>query len=680
MSLFVALILATTVLPQDGTAAAFEAPPAAPTDSVEVHARAVLAVSEFFVTWQRLWRESEIRRVGMPGRERALPIRLPYVHCHAELPDGARTGRTPRGSDAVARPFSQFPIVRSDSSQFAACPTWILTADIPQASDEAAWRDGALVPALRSKAYESRARLIAMLDSAVTAWPGSTFLVGQLVRFRLDQRDVAGAADAVRRCRAAEWWCLALAGFVAAHQGASVEADSIYAAMRAAMTPAMRCDWMDVRALLPPAHAGPFARMSCAERERAVERLWWLSDPLYRERGNERRVAHETRRVLAALRRALDSDERHPWDARRGGDAMARLVERYGWPTYAAWGGFETDVLHSHYLVGFRSAPVPPYTTMEYALDRVQLLPSWTASRDPFRMLASDWHLAEERPDGTLDPTWWPREHMATGRRLVQLPEGQTVVFRRQSHGTLVTAHRVQHPLATRDSTTFDVLLLSTSSPGRVDSLDQRVVRGGETVVLRSLVASEPRLLAVEAMGVGSTMVDARMRQGLVPPPPLSAMAPGEIAISDPALIDLSRVDAGIDRPDEALVEHLLGSTVLGADQRRIGLYWETYGVASTDPVTVSVSLTSAEDPGGLRRLGMALRLASDPRRSLQIRWVEPSAQRNTRTLSGPVPVQLRSLVLNLAELASGPYVLTVSIARPGIGTVSSQRRLVLAP
>ena len=93
----------------------------------------------------------------------------------------------------------------------------------------------------------------------------------------------------------------------------------------------------------------------------------------------------------------------------------------------------------------------------------------------------------------------------------------------------------------------------------------------------------------------------------------------------------------------------------------------------------MTVSIASDQDIGSLRRLGMALNLASDPTRSLQIRWTEPNSQHNTRTLTGPVPVQLRSLVLNISQLTPGPYMLTVSIERPGSGIARSQRRVLVA-
>ena len=187
MALRIAMMLALSVAQPPASPPAMTRSVAAP-DSVEGHARAVLAISEFFIGWQRIWQVSERRRAELPGREDVMKVRLPYVHCHPNIPSGQRMPTMPGRSDVIGRPFTQFLLVASDASAFAACPTWILGADIPQASDEAVWRDGALVPSLRARAFDSRARLIGTLDSAVASWPGSMLLTGQLVRFRVEQR------------------------------------------------------------------------------------------------------------------------------------------------------------------------------------------------------------------------------------------------------------------------------------------------------------------------------------------------------------------------------------------------------------------------------------------------------------------------------------------------------------
>src|SRR6187399_162841 len=133
--------------------------------------------------------------------EEAMKLRFPYIHCHPNIPSGMRIPSMPGGSDMIGRPFTQFLLVESDKSQFAACPTWIFgLQNVPDATDEGVWRDGALVPALRARAFSARARLLSTLDSALASWPGSTLLTGQVVRLRVDQRDFDGAARTARNC------------------------------------------------------------------------------------------------------------------------------------------------------------------------------------------------------------------------------------------------------------------------------------------------------------------------------------------------------------------------------------------------------------------------------------------------------------------------------------------------
>jgi len=651
-------------------------------DSVATHARAVLAISEFFVEWQRLWRGSALLRNGVAVDDEIKDVRLAYLHCHPDAPTGTRVGSATGANEQYARKFEQFSLVESDHSTFAACPSWFLSPNVldADAEDEAVSRDGALIEELRPVARRARARLLAILDSTVRTLPGSDFAIGQYVRFLVEQRDLGSALRVARDCHAERWWCLALTAYALQHQKSWLDAEATYRAMYQSMPADEKCAWEDVGDLLPPSERQSYDKTSCRDRTEVHATLWWLSDPLLRVQGNERWVAHQSRRLDLALRSALDGDERYVWDAERGGDAMARLLVRYGWPSYTWWDGRLTDENHTGYLLTKRSPSAAPYTTFEYSTDRVHLVPMQRAVSNPLAAREQDWDLAGVTPDGEVDPGWWSTEHFRTPRRLVQLPEGQTVLLRRRTTIDVASAHRLRQPLLMRDAQRFDVMLLASTSPDDIDTLAHRVAGGGETAVLRSNIAGRTTLLAVEAMGQGSSELDARTRFGVPLPPTLSAMTRGEVAISDPALLEATS-GAGDERvAPESLLDHLLGSLSLDKGNRRLGLYWETYGIAARDTVTITVSMQGDANVSGLRRLGVALNVASDPNRTLSIRWTEPSPQHYARTLPGEIPVQQRSLMLNIAPLAPGPYVLRISVERPGRPIAVSQRRVVLEP
>lgn len=655
------------------------------TDSVT--AAAILAISEFFIEWQRLWRTSATLRAATQRGQQARDVRLPYLHCHPDANPAARVSvpsGTPEPSAAFLRKYAQYALVKSDHSMFAVCPSWILGESVDDALDEQSTRDGPLALALRPAASAARERLLLALDTAASALPHSAFITGQRLRFTLENGDAEGAVHIVRTCQAGRWWCNALAGYLLDRRGDALAAEQAYRHMERAMQTALPadslCAWQDIQPLLPAGEAAAFAKLPCSGRAATLATFWLLSDPLFSESGNERWTAHQTRRVDIALRRALDGDERFVWDEERGGDAMERLILRYDWPSYTWWDGRVTDVGHSQYLMVRRTRPVPPYSTFEYSLDRVHLAPTWRATTAPFTARETDWDLAQLAADGLVDAAWWATEHFRPARPLVQLPEGQTALFRRDGHILVAAAHNLTSTRLRENARAMDVLLLSARADNDIDTVAQAVSRTGARVAVRGVLRRQPVALSLEAVVRDTQRVTARARFGVVMPPTLRAMQSGDVGISDLAILDGSSDAGDLRETQEGLLNHMLGSLTLGASSRRVGLYWETYGIAPSDTVTVAVTVQPDVAPGAVRRLGMALRLVSDPTRSLSIRWTEPHPQHHTFTINGAVPAILRSVMLNLDKLTPGQYIVRVSIERLGKPGTSSERRLVLAP
>ena len=671
------------------TATAAQAQPVA-ADSARAHARLTLELSEFHAAWQRFWRTSEIARAVFDKDKIATRLRLGYVHCHPDRRTGtvaARAEAVVLSADVAVRPYALYPLIQSDSSIFATCPTWMMSQAVPLALDESLMLDGALLPDYRDAARFLRVAVLSAFDSAARQWPGDGWIAGQRTRLRVDQRDTVGAQQAVDSCAVTGWWCAALRGYVASWRGRTVVAESLFRAMQQQMSPAQRCAWNNEQPLLSRDERDDYDHLSCDARSTMSTTMWWLADPLFRVAGNERYVTQESRRVQVAMRRAVGSDERFAWDGARGGDAMARLIERYGWPTYTSWGGPAVDDAHAGYLTLRGSTSVEPFTTFEYTNDREHFVPSARARNNPFAAEESDWSLFGEPTESDPLATMWPAEHVRVMRPIAQLRDGQTVMLRRQSHVVAVTAvntSSVVHPqnAARRDSVplAFDAMLLRTTSPTHIDSLAQRTVRAGNAIVMQGMIPSAPALLAIEALGLGGLRVDARTRFGIVPPPSLSTMRAADVAISDAALIDVRRGSFDAQTPADTILDHLLGSVQLDSTTRRVGLYWETYGIAAGDTVAIAVRVSRDDDVSLARRLGVALNVASDPNRPIEIRWTEPDPQHATRTLVGPVPVQQRFLVLNLGQLIAGTYALEISVERRGAPLVRTRRTLVFEP
>jgi len=645
-------------------------------DSVTTHARLVLSITEFQAAWQRAWRESETTRQESPNGAAQLRLRTPLIHCHPTERDSQFIQTYWYGNDDVVRQKNfQFAQIAGRNSMFAACPTWLFADPSPAAQDERFGRDAALLEPMRVGMHDLRGLLLSELDVAASNTPADGWLSGQRVRFLFDQNDVPGALAAVNACKAARWWCAALRGYAQARINEIGPAETAFREMHRAMTPAQRCEWDDVRELLLPTERGAYTSLLCSARVSATEKFWWLSDPLLRVPGNERQVEHNVRRVEIALHSALEQDERYNWTDRFGGDVMTSVVLRYGWPGYTGWGGDYIDDDHTDYLETRSSPRTSPYTTFEYSIDRVHTLPPWSTVASPFSALETSWSMSPDDLLGHPYTEWWPIEHFRTRRRLVQLPEGQHALLRRETGIRVAATITLDHPML-RTGAALDVMMVSSPEPSRVDSLSRRAIRAGTIGVMQGVIPPAPTVIAVEAIGTGTRAVDARARFGVVPPPTLQSMRAGDIAVSDPVLLDVQNGKVNVDMPGDSLLDHMLNTVHLNSRTRRVGVYWETYGVASTDTVTVSVRVATDEQLSAIRRLGMALNLAQNPNREVVQSWTEPDARRGSKTVDGRVPIGPHAIVLNLGLLQPDSYVLEVSVVRRD-GTAATGRRRI---
>jgi hypothetical protein len=419
--------------------------------------------------------------------------------------------------------------------------------------------------------------------------------------------------------------------------------------------------------------------VTCAARDTLNARIWWLADPLWTQVANERLVEQEVRRVDIALRQATHQDERYSFDEERGGDAVATIIERYGWPSYTAWGWREEDYNRDRYLIRSHSPPTPPYTSFEYALGRVSTIPTWRAITAPFDAVSHDWRLVVEDSLGNHSEEWWPEEHFNPSRRLVQLPDGQSVSIRRQHHIEIATALELSHPAMRTARTSFDVVLVSSSGPHRVDSIAQHSARGGAAVFLRGVVGNEPVLLGIEALGRDTSAIHGRTRFAYKPPATLSAMRPRDIALSEIGLLS-TLPDRALRTPHDSLLRALLPTRTVPLNARNVVLYWENYGILPTDSATVVVRVTPQANIGVARRIGMAAGVASDPNTAVEIRWRDHEARGGTTTLRGPVPVQMRTLSLDLQSLKPGRYVIQVAMLLKDRRSAERQVMMELLP
>jgi len=613
------------------------------------------AVLRFLQTWRTAWVASDGWR-GLGATE----IRLRDVHCHW---DGSYGNTGARGH---ARP----PSLIHRSSRRSMCPDWF-PSDDRAAGDERVERDVQLAPTWRDRVRTARAALLDSLAMFDKQHPGDAWITGERVRFLVDQGDPASALEVARACTADRVWCAQLAGFALDAADDFVRADSAFDAASALMAPKARCEWTSAAMLLDPDGRDAYEHLSCDERAAANERLWWLSTPLFSDSVDDRRSEDFSRKVLIQLHAALPWDEKFDWRNRFGGEAVSEMLVRYGWPAYSAWTGIIEEQSHASWMSFYDSTRT---ATLEYPQDRLHLVPDWRAIADPFHALADAWQLNMPQLKADDEPAaqWWPAEHYArAGGGIIQLPN-QTVMLRRDSDVLLATAADLRSASRLLRTDSMTSVLVRTTAPREVEKIKHQTFRNETAIVLTAHVAAKPAVIGAELPGARKGDLSARTRLGIVPPPPLDALRPGETAVSDPVLIGSD--DAPPPGPDRAL-EHMLGTTrVRGA---KVGVYWETYGYEASDSVDVAVVITRRETLSKMRKLGMFLRVAHDINGSVAVRWGEPQPGHSAWSIPGVVPIQARSVRLDLSRLEPGHYSVEVQVARKGALPVTSRRDFV---
>ena len=645
-----------------------------PAKAAALHDSLEAAGLRFFREWGVAWRNSEGERHAVAATEYETNTRNQQLHCHP----GAGAPQSAPGSLLVrSLVLAQQPtMVKNPESYYAVCPTWSLS-EVKQ-PDERIMLDLALTPRHRAVMTTARATMLGALDSASRLLPSDDWIVGQRVRLLVDQRELDTALAVAHGCAASPWWCIALTGYVHAMRGEIAVADSVFTAAVALMRVDRRCQWTDLTELIEFADRPLYTKLSCAQREVVNTRIWWLADPLYVDPANERRVEQHVRNVIVALHSAVDHDERFDWRPTNGFDVLRRVITRYGWPAYTWWAGLRNEQGHFGYLADHHTALSDAYSSFEYTFDRMHAVPSWRAVEEPLRAKSTDWEIA--KPDSMpSDSLWWPREHFAPRNSLLQMSDGQIAFLRRQDHILFAMATDLDPVKFSRPRTDpVQATAIVSERPGSFREIAHAEGSTRAPLLLRAELPPQPTLLSVEFLAdLKHALPGGRTRFAIAPPPALSAMKPGQYAISDPVVLLAPAENDVIPSETGAAIARMAGSTVI-QKARRLGVYWETYGFSPGDSVDVAVWIERYTAQGILRRFGIALNVAVDLNTPIVISWKEPKPERIATTIQGPVPILGRSLTVDVSALPPGDYWLDVAVGKRGVAPIRGRRGITL--
>jgi hypothetical protein len=490
-----------------------------------------------------------------------------------------------------------------------------------------------------------RARLLRELAAAAARLPGDDWILGQRVRYLVEDRRAGVAVAVVRTCRGTRWWCDALEGF-ARHAGRDYAgSDRAFERALAGMEEKQRCAWTDLSALLKDtreyrrlplrsAQSLPRALRGgrlCEERAARNQRIWWLADPLYSVAGNDLRTEHYSRHTMALLL----EDAANPYGV-FWSDDMRELLLRFGWPTHWARSFHRSGSLESPPVVGHEADP------SFWLLPRPFYTEPWSD------VTAVRWEPTMERPPARYAPPYTAGLVPMTGVQFARFRRRDTTLtiaaFDLTADSGFATGPLDVHLAAARDpATPAEIGRASTAGPRGVASVRSRW---------------RPAVLSLEAMRPDTGPIG--WRRVMVSPDPAGL---------PPELSDILLVAAGeLPRSLGEAAAAALSPVVVPVGQR-VGLYWEMYDLPDSGRrLEVAVTVTKARSRRGapypVGRPGCPPRIASP----VTVRWQEePGA--TTRGVA-------RSIALDLRPLSRGRYVVAIQISQAGRARGCSSREL----
>ena len=475
------------------------------------------------------------------------------------------------------------------------------------------------------------------------------WVLGQLVHYLVENRNLGEAEQAAIDCGIAEtWWCAALRGYALHVATRYTDAEAAFREALAAMPEAERDEWMTPRYIFTPDAVETFERASRAERERQWELFWRLSDPLFLFEGNDRLTDHYARWVVAMNRRDAADPLGLEWDE----DLEATLV-RYGRNTgYSRTRdrimNFGRGLQDTRRMVGHHHPKSRGYLFPEQFLASPSDIPpeSWiTAPRE-----ARTWHVPLYAPD-------------------VRGLETQVGRFRRDEQMLVVGAYRPTLPDADEPGRSVDAWGPDGGIEGTPYTALFLVPEDGEEPIFARGSDAEGVLTLQTLPGryvSGLEVVDLegrqawRARQGVVQLP----LTPGLVDVSDLMLLkEGAPLPASL---DEALPDLRPGVRLRVGE--RFGVLWEVYGLRIQEPVRVTIGFSRGR-PGFLERVGDFLGII-EPAQPVEITFED----------TGPDVVQsvFRAVELELPDLDPGDYTLHLRLELSGRTPVLRSRPIVV--
>jgi len=321
-------------------------------------------------------------------------------------------------------------------------------------------------------------------------------------------------------------------------------------------------------------------------------------------------------------------DTRAGWDTQWAAD-LRELVVRYGWARY------------------WTKVPASGITANGGAISGHEAMPNYhffpAANRfDPITAIGSGfWNFKQWRSPERYAPK--------LVSEFVQLAP-QIALFRRGDSALVVVAYDLSRDTAFQSGPVRSAVSLAHDERSSPVILENDSRSGQFTATIDSTA----HLLSLEILSEQKRKA-ARARQSVwLPPRTTGGLGVSDILLFDPPAGEVS---------DLAHALPAARGNLTADAKRKLGLFWEIYGLAKADSaLPVALTLTRITE-GSLRRIAESIGLGR--RSPIRIAWREYAA---------PGGVATRSVVLDLSLIPSGKYVLKLDATPAGQDAVTTSR------
>lgn len=492
-------------------------------------------------------------------------------------------------------------------------------------------------PAEAPEVIGARARLLTVLDSLGRLLPRDRWILGQKLRYYLEEGRQNTADSVAVGCAANTQepstlgWCLALMGYVAQERGDYARADAAFSNALAAMPEKERCEFQDLSILLDGRAAGQYKHASCQARDSLAAAFWRLVQPLYLTPVNDMR----TEFLARITRMYIERDTRTPMNGHWGSDDRETLL-RFG-------GG-------QYYTQLYR----PPGSTHEAAIashrrgPAFNFVPDARSLASPNQLTLEDWEYANVATRSGYAPAW--------AGSFQPLLDHQVALFRRGDSALVVAAFKITDITTSLHPTFQAGVFAAEVDSGNIQPPIGTTLNGvGSTVVSTIRTLWRPMIVSLEVMDTSSR---AAGRARFAPKLPV----PGtRLSISDLLLYTPS--DSAPTNLDQAIPRALQALRV--PNSRQIGLFWEAYGARPEGEAFEYSLLVQPIGRSWIHRTRIKLHL-TDPDRSLSVLWNEVPTVTDD--------IACRGVTVDLSRLKPGRYRVRLSLTSRGEAPIVTER------